>query len=464
VNYYIDPEFGSKLLVSFFTNESTYRTIGLWVEEEMFTDEPKKVLLRAIHEIYKDTGSPPKNEAIVFQRLQRWVNEGAIRIDVVNNINDVIVDAKKVSTDTKLLIQEIVPQLKDHWRHKYVKELIAAHGQKQNLAKQLEMLRSINMIGEYEDTVGVTMGANAKEVIAAMANFEVLPMGIDGLDSQLGGGSRRQEVTVWIGSTGEGKSFALSHVAAAAVAQGKSVLYVSLEIPIGLVLTRAYSALSGYSVTEFEECSPDAMGYIDELMPKMGSFRVVSLPYEGTTCADLEQQLRRAEEIDGRPVDLLCVDYLDLLSSTSTESKQASGHTQVKKVMLELQNLAKEKNLYCHTAAQATRQNSGSSKMKGTEDASEGMGKVRIADRVFTLNVQVNDQNERVMSVFVAKNRTGSSQFVCGPSRVLFAYGLVAPSTLLGKFHGRGCYLDEYASSVRDYDHSESDPEIDEFR
>jgi hypothetical protein len=114
---------------------------------------------------------------------------------------------------------------------------------------------------------------------------------------------------------------------------------------------------------------------------KAGTFQVKYMP-SGKTANDIRSYLKEYEIKMGRKVDVLLVDYLDLLMPQSKKISAENLFIKDKYVSEELRNLAMEKNCIFVTAAQLNR---GAVEEVEFDHShiSGGLSKIQTADNVF---------------------------------------------------------------------------------
>jgi hypothetical protein len=163
--------------------------------------------------------------------------------------------------------------------------------------------------------------------------------------------------------------------------QGLNVVYLTLELSEELVSMRVDSM-----VTEIP--SRDVFKQIDEVEmrvkiigKKSGTYQVKYLP-SGKTANDVRSYLKEYEIKLGRKVDILLLDYLDLLMPISKKISAENLFIKDKYVSEELRNLAVEKQCVLVTAAQLNR---GAVEEVEFDHShiSGGLSKIQTADNVF---------------------------------------------------------------------------------
>jgi len=201
------------------------------------------------------------------------------------------------------------------------------------------------------------------------------------VDKRLFGGMNRGELNIFAGGSGAGKSLFLANLGVNWALQGLNVVYVTLELSEELVSMRVDSM-----VTEIP--SRDIFKQIDEVEmrvrvigKKSGTYQVKYLP-SGKNTNDIRSYLKEYEIKLGRKVDVLLVDYLDLLLPISKRISAENLFVKDKYVSEELRNLAVEKNCILVTASQLNR---GAVEEVEFDHShiSGGLSKIQTADNVF---------------------------------------------------------------------------------
>jgi hypothetical protein len=144
---------------------------------------------------------------------------------------------------------------------------------------------------------------------------------------------------------------------------------------------RMDSMLTGISTKEVFKNLDDVEMKVRMIGKKSGQFQVKYMP-SGKTVNDIRAYLKEYEIKLGRKVDVLLVDYLDLLMPNGKKISAENLFVKDKYVSEELRNLAMEKNCVFVTAAQLNR---GAVEEVEFDHShiSGGLSKIQTADNVF---------------------------------------------------------------------------------
>lgn len=421
--YGFNPSFERSVV--YYTCSSTpfYGRVGYALEFESMPSEPGRLAVQAAQAIAKDVGHGPGSAILVLQRMRRWMEDGKCTVEKIQAVSDMLDEAEDAGLPgVEDAISELVPTLKQRMKHEVAKAGLGAYNSRDDgdMDKISDMAHKVKALGINDVSVGTRVGGASFGVIESMRNLKRLPLGVLELDSELGGGMPRGQLGMFIGGAGDGKSTALNHVAAAAWMSGLFCLYATLELPDYVVLARLKANVTGVPIDAILESSDDARRKLEAI--PLGAAYVKSFTPLATTVDDLKLWVKACEDIEGRPCDLLVVDYADKLSSKIKDANNDKGYQSMQAVYESLRIFADERKFWVWTASQASRSGKDSKKKVDLEHVADSMHKVRVADLVVTLNVR--DEGNSMM-FYVAKNRTGKSRASIGPMPVDFACGAV---------------------------------------
>jgi hypothetical protein len=201
------------------------------------------------------------------------------------------------------------------------------------------------------------------------------------VDDKLFGGMNRGELNIFAGGSGAGKSLFLANLGINWALSGLNVVYLTLELSEELVSMRMDAMVTGLATREIFKNLDDVEMKVKMIGKKSGTYQVKYMP-SGKTANDIRSYLKEYEIKMDRKVDVLLVDYLDLLMPQSKKISPADLFIKDKYVSEELRNLAVEKNCVFVTAAQLNR---GAVEEVEFDHShiSGGLSKIQTADNVF---------------------------------------------------------------------------------
>jgi archaellum biogenesis ATPase FlaH len=201
------------------------------------------------------------------------------------------------------------------------------------------------------------------------------------VDKRLFGGMNRGELNIFAGGSGAGKSLFLANLGVNWALAGLNVVYLTLELSETLVSMRIDSMTTGISTKDIFKNLDDVEMKVKIIGKKSGALQVKYMP-SGKTANDIRAYLKEYEIKMGRKVDVLLVDYMDLLLPISKKISAENLFVKDKYVSEELRNLAMEKQCVFVTAAQLNR---GAVEEVEFDHShiSGGLSKIQTADNVF---------------------------------------------------------------------------------
>jgi replicative DNA helicase len=231
----------------------------------------------------------------------------------------------------------------------------------------------------------------------------VTPMGIRDLDNVLAGGLHSEQMAIWMGGSGDGKSLALAHCAKRGVLERLNVVYYTLELSDKIVAKRFDSCLSRIPIMELDS-SPDTViskvqqwgrWYGNNLIIKQYAPRQASV---NTLRAHLTMLTN-----SGFKPDLIVVDYLDLLKPLTSYN---DAYTDLGYIATDIRALGVEFDAPVQTATQVNRAGLNADVID-LHHISDSLQKTFPADIVLAICRTDEEKRNSRARIFVAKNRNG---------------------------------------------------------
>ena len=205
--------------------------------------------------------------------------------------------------------------------------------------------------------------------------------GWEAVDRKLFGGFNRGELNIFAGGSGAGKSLFLANLGVNFAQNGMNVLYLTLELSENLVSMRVDSMVTEISTRDIFKQIDDVEMKVKIIGKKSGAFQVKYMP-SGKTPNDVRSYIKEYEIKTGKKVDVLLIDYLDLLMPNGAKVSAENLYIKDKYVSEELRNLAMELNTVFVTAAQLNRGAVEEIEFDHSH-ISGGLSKIQTADNVF---------------------------------------------------------------------------------
>lgn len=214
-------------------------------------------------------------------------------------------------------------------------------------------------------------------------------------------GLGRGELGVVIAPTGAGKSMALVHLGAQAILSGLNVVHYTLELMDTAVASRYDAAITGYTLQSLYGLKDEIYEKISSL--SLGNLIVKEYPTKSATTQTITHHLESLRDKEGIKVDMIIVDYGDLLRPLSAQREKRN---ELESIYEEMRGIAQANTCPLWTASQTNRAGLNAEVIT-MESISEAFSKCFVADFICTISRTIEDKNNNQGRMFVAKNRNG---------------------------------------------------------
>lgn len=235
-----------------------------------------------------------------------------------------------------------------------------------------------------------------------------VPFDLDLFNKVTGGGLTPKTLNVIVAGTNVGKSLFLCHMAASAVAQGKKVLYITLEMAEERIAQRIDANLLDVTMDTLESMPKPMYERAFEQLKKRQSFGkliIKEYPTSGGNVGHFRVLLDELALKKQFVPDLMIVDYINICSSVRFKAGgQTNSYTYVKSIAEELRGLAVEYSLPCLTATQLNREGYDTSDPSLT-NTSESFGLPHTADLMIALVTSEELERDGLLMAKQLKNR-----------------------------------------------------------
>ena len=251
-----------------------------------------------------------------------------------------------------------------------------------------------------------------------------IPFDIEYFNKITKGGVPNKTLNICLAGTGVGKSLFMCHVGAAALVEGKNVLYITMEMAEERIAERIDANLLNVPIDQLENMSKDMFTtkVADLARKTTGKLIVKEYPTGSAHAGHFRGLLNELKLKKQFEPDIIFVDYLNICASSRMKAMGGSinSYTYIKSIAEELRGLAVEYNVPIFSATQTTRSGFSNSDV-GLEDTSESFGLPATADLMFALISTEELEKDGQIMVKQLKNRyndpTQHKRFVIGVDR-----------------------------------------------
>ena len=413
------------ILRSFFTNEEYMRRVVPFMDPTYFDGASRQLFTEFAKYVAKYNGVPSlESFRISIQESDQNFSEEGFR-----HAMDILPDlfTRDDETDLDWLLNQTEKWCQDKALYNAVMESISIiDGKHQTLTKNaLPDILSKALAVTFDTNIGHDYLQDAEERYEFYHTVEErIPFDLEYLNKITKGGLPNKSLNIILAGTGVGKSLFMCHCAAAALSQGKNVLYVTMEMAEERIAERIDANLLDVSLDQITTLSKDMfVGKVQKLAEKtQGKLVIKEYPTSQAHAGHFRALLNELKLKKKFVPDIVFIDYLNICASSrvKTVGGAVNSYTFVKAIAEELRGLAVEFNLPIMSATQTTRSGYGSSD-PGLEDTSESFGLPATADLMLALvsNDELNAVNQGMVKQL--KNRYSDpnmhKRFVVGIDR-----------------------------------------------
>ena len=414
----------SMILRSFFTNEEYMRRTVPFMDPAYFEGTYKSLFKEFAKYVAAYNGIP----SLESFRISLGETEG-IPEDQLSHASDILPDLFVRDNDTDLdwLMDKTEKWCQDRALFNAVMESISIiDGKHQTLSKNaLPDILTKALSVTFDNSIGHDYLEDAEQRYDFYHEVEErVPFDLDYLNRITKGGIPNKSLNIILAGTGVGKSLFMCHCAAAALAEGKNVLYITMEMAEERIAERIDANLLNVSLDQIETLSKDVfVSKVNSIKSKThGQLIIKEYPTGQAHTGHFRGLLNELKLKKKFTPHIVYIDYLNICASSRMKGLGGSVNTYslIKSIAEELRGLAVEFNLPIMSATQTTRSGYGNSD-PGLEDTSESFGLPATADLMLAL--VSNDELQTLNQILVKqlKNRYNdpnvNKRFVVGVDR-----------------------------------------------
>jgi len=404
--------FEQAILSSLVHNPEYVRKVLPFLKNEYFHEVAEAAVFEIIRGYVTKYNSPPSKETILIEINDvKDADASSYRQmqDVVSNI----------ATDSNHKLEWLVAKTeefcKDRAIHNALIESVAIYEDKNGKKPRglIPKLLSDAMAVSFDNSIGHDYFEQSDERFAAYhETAQKIPFDLDIFNRITKGGVSKKSLTCLLAATHVGKSLFMCHFAAANIAAGNNVLYITLEMgEIGdpSIAERIDANLLNISINDLLILPKDAF---DKKLARItskthGRLIIKEYPTATASVSNFRALLDDLKLKKNFVPDIVYIDYLNICCSSRLKmGAGVNSYTYIKAIAEEIRGLAQEYNIPIITATQTNRQGFNNSDLEMTE-TSESIGLPQTVDFLVAL-MQVDEMKDlKQVLVKQLKNRFG---------------------------------------------------------
>ena len=406
------------ILVNLVKNERYVRKVLPFIKSEYFSDGDHKYAFEQIKNYIEQYNNPPTIEAmsVAFDRAT----------EEQRKLLQTIFEYEQEPQELQWLVDETEKFCKDKAVFNAVLEgiqIIDGKSRDKTPDALPEMLTEALQVG-FDTNVGHDFIEDADKRFDFYNRLEEkVPFDLDLFNKITEGGLSNKTLNIALAGTGVGKSLFMCHMASACIANGKSVLYITMEMAEERIAERIDANMMNIPIMELKDLSkPMFQDRIQTLKDKYeGRLIVKEYPTASAHAGHFKALINELKLKRNFHPDIIFIDYLNICTSSRFRpGSSANSYTIIKSIAEELRGLAVEQDVPIFSATQTTRGGYNSSDVDLT-DTSESFGLPATADLMFAIISSEELEGLGQFMIKQLKNRyadpTRNKRFMIGVDR-----------------------------------------------
>lgn len=299
--------------------------LGEMFKPEWFEDKDFGNMISILFKYYKKFSKLPNKKTIdiiVSKHYPKDYKEIILKINTALEID--------VQTYDKDIIEnEIVNYIRHRGTLMTILENMDEISSKHNIDDLLDNLSKLSSM-DFDVNFGMDYISDIEARIDEYTNPKTrMSTGWDDIDKVMAGGLpvEGKVLVLFMGETHIGKSLMLSNVAANMIKDNKFVIIISLEMSEMVYASRIDAHVSNLNINKLGENTSElkkSVELISDFYPE-GKILIKEFPPDTINCLHIKNYVQRVISTYGRKPDCICIDYLTLLNSITTQGDNSYG-------------------------------------------------------------------------------------------------------------------------------------------
>ena len=410
------------ILRSLLYNEDYARKVVPFIQGDYFEQPSQKITFEEIATFITDYDELPSKEALYIEVEKR----NDVTEELYKQITELIGVLDDSPSDEEWLLNTSEKWCRDRAIYLALMESIKiADGQDAKKEKgAIPSILSDALAVSFDNNIGHDYLKDYEERYESYHRKEdTIPFDLEYFNKITKGGIPNKTLNIALAGTGVGKSLFMCHMASSSLANGRNVLYVTMEMAEEKIAERIDANLLNVNIQEITDLpKPMFESKVTSLAKKtQGTLIIKEYPTASAHSGHFKSLLNElALKKSFRP-DIIFIDYLNICASSRYRGNaNVNSYSYIKAIAEELRGLAVEANVPIVSATQTTRSGFASSDVDLT-DTSESFGLPATADLMFALISTEELEGLNQIMVKQLKNRyndpTVFKRFVVGIDR-----------------------------------------------
>lgn len=367
-------------------NEEYCRRVVPFIKTDYFSDQYEKIVAEELLKFFSKYNKPASLEILAVQIGSRK----GLHEKQLESLESYINDLTFKNTNEEWLITETEKFCKNRAITNAILEAVEIiEGKNKTLGEDaIPSLMTDALSVSFDKSIGHDYFEDYEERFDFYHRVEdKIPFDIDLFNKITRGGLSTKTLNIILASTGVGKSLFMCHFAASTIAQGKNVLYITLEMAEEKIAERIDANLLNMTIEELHSVDKDVYDTrMNKLLNKTkGKLIVKEYPTSSAHAGHFRTLIEELKMKRDFAPDVIIIDYLNICASSRVKfGSGVNSYTVVKSIAEELRGLGQEYKVPVLSATQTTREGMNSSDIDLT-NTSESIGLPQTVDFMFAL-------------------------------------------------------------------------------
>lgn len=382
LNYY-GTQFEYKFIKSLIENPEDFNEISSYLHPSDVSDPGLQEMVRQMLAFNDKKGRPA-----TWRELEYLIKDKVDTEEKLHQVKDAYAQTKDIDCDALDDVSEIgIKFLKKQEMRRIL--LSAADKIEKNgytpetLGDTIDNLRTVERKTKALYTTPYTL----YDLVMSETIDKRITTGIPQLDEKMNGGLPKGTLGLLIAGTGVGKTTMMTHMATMITASGCKVLYLYFEDKDTDMIRKSYSVITGVQTKDFTNNNEEAKRALQmackehpnfaRVCSKENNLRFLRLANGETTIEEIKSIVRTLEHRDGWKPDVIFLDYLSCIQSSSDKRLAIDKEFQtLDRAMKKLDAFVQEEDFAIWVAQQTNR--SGAKEDTKSDRTANVQGSYRI--------------------------------------------------------------------------------------
>ena len=390
-------EFQSKCVASLVTDQLFVERIFDILTPDYFESDANKWIIQQIMAYFLKYKSCPTLQ--VFGIQSEEIKSGVLKAAVIEQLKNVYTNHID-SSDLKFIMEQFL----EFCKNQKMKNAIISSTDYLKLGEYDQIRRVVDdaLKAGMERNLGHEYLTDIEKRMSEMCR-DTVKTNWDEIDKLLDGGLAKGELGFVVAPAGSGKSWLLTRLGAEAMKAGKNVVHITLELNENYVGLRYDSCFTGINFQDIRKNVDVVRKKIDEIP---GKLFIKYFPIKTIASHTIKTHVERIQMLTGTKIDLIVVDYADLLRPAVAE-RNSNSYSEAGSVYEELRAVAGELQVPIWSASQAHRGAHEADTIQA-QNVADSYRKIMTGDFVISLSRKMEDKQGMTARIHVIKNRFGA--------------------------------------------------------